>query len=223
MGKNLIQQRRGRGTFTYMVPRSGKRYNPLYSDKKKGVVKDILHDRGRDAPIIEIEYDDRSINYMIAPKGIKVGDVVENLGVPLSTVQEGSQIFGLETYPNSGPKLCMSPGSFATVVSKTPKSCLVKMPSRKEKTFSLSCRVSLGVPAGDGRNDQPFTKAGVKHHFMRARGKLYPRTSPVKMNAIDHPFGGATSVGTPMTISRHAPPGAKVGSVAARRTGRKNK
>ena len=222
MGKNLIQQRRGRGTFTYLVPRSGKHYNPQYISKK-GVVKDIVHDKGRDAPIIEIQYEDGSINHMVAPRGIRVGDPIDNVGLPLSQIQEGSQIFALETYPNSGPKLCMAPGSFATVVSKTAKSCLVKMPSRKEKSFSLACRVTLGIPAGDGRSDRPFTKAGFKHHYMRARGKLYPRTSPVKMNAIDHPFGGATSVGTPMTISRHAPPGAKVGSVAARRTGRKNK
>jgi len=56
---------------------------------------------------------------------------------------------------------------------------------------------------------------------MHSRGKLYPRTSGVAMNAVDHPFGGPTKPGTPKTVSRHAPPGAKVGAWGARRTGRK--
>jgi large subunit ribosomal protein L2 len=58
---------------------------------------------------------------------------------------------------------------------------------------------------------------------MRARNKLYPRTSANKMNAVDHPFGGQTGPGMSKTVSRHAPPGAKVGSIAARRTGRRKR
>ena len=105
MGKRIISQRRGKGTPTYRVPKSGKKYKPLYVNKK-GVVNDILHDRGRDAPIIQVKYEDGSSNYMIAPRGIGVGDQINNMGVSLSDIPEGSQIFAIETYPNSGPKLC---------------------------------------------------------------------------------------------------------------------
>lgn len=66
-------------------------------------------------------------------------------------------------------------------------------------------------------------KAGQAFYAARARNRLWPRSSAVKMNPVDHPFGGHTKPGTPKTISRRAPPGAKVGSIAARRSGIKKK
>jgi len=58
---------------------------------------------------------------------------------------------------------------------------------------------------------------------MRAKGKLYPRTSGVAMNAVDHPFGSGRGrhIGKPKTAPRHAPPGRNVGLIKARRTGKK--
>ena len=58
---------------------------------------------------------------------------------------------------------------------------------------------------------------------MKARNKLYPRTSGVAMNAVDHPFGCGRGrhVGKPKTVSRFAPPGRKVGLIAPKRTGRR--
>ena len=59
---------------------------------------------------------------------------------------------------------------------------------------------------------------------MKARGKLYPRTSAVKMNAIDHPLGsGRGKVGKSKTVKRNSPPGRKVGHLSPRRTGRKKR
>jgi len=56
---------------------------------------------------------------------------------------------------------------------------------------------------------------------MKARNKKYPKTSGVAMNAVSHPFGGSStsSKGKAATVSRHAPPGRKVGKIAAKRTG----
>jgi len=150
-----------------------------------------------------------------------VGDAASNIGVPLSEIPEGTQVFAIETYPNSGPKLCMSPGVVAILLSKDEKQCVLKLPSRREKVFNPQCRATLGTAAGEGRRNKPFIKAGNKYHLMHARGKLYPRTSATSMNAIDHPFGGSTNLGNKKTVSRHRPPGAKVGSIAARRTGKK--
>jgi len=79
----------------------------------------------------------------------------------------------------------------------------------------------IGVPAGAGRTEKPWVKAGKKWHAMHARGKLYPQTKGVAMNPVDHPFGGKTKPGKPKTVSRHAPPDAKVGSISPKRTGRK--
>ena len=56
---------------------------------------------------------------------------------------------------------------------------------------------------------------------MKSKGKLYPIVSGTAMNPVDHPFGGKTKPGIPKNVSRNAPPGAKVGTIAARRTGKK--
>ena len=222
MGKRIIARRRGSGTNVYRVPSVGVRFKPAYKNIL-GVVADIVHDVGRDAPVAKINYPDGSSEYAVAYKGLKVGDDTRNIGIPLSKIPESTQVFGLETYPNSGPKMCMAPGSSALILSKTDKNCTVQLPSRKTKVFNLLCRATRGAPAGEGRDDRPWTKAGKKAHFMKVRGKRYPITSAKAMNAVSHPFGSGYGggVGRPKTVSRDAPPGRKVGSIAARRTGKR--
>jgi len=82
---------------------------------------------------------------------------------------------------------------------------------------------TIGIVAGGGRTDKPFVKAGNRWHAMRARGKLYPITSAVAKNAVDHPFGSGRGrhMGKPSVPPRFAPPGRKVGQIHAKRTGRK--
>ena len=219
MGKRIISQRRGRGSPTYRVPSRGKEIRIRYRNIE-GKVIDIMDDPGRNAPVVKIMYTDGKCDYLIAPKGLKVGDRADFVS-PVSKIPVGMQVFAIETYPHSGPKLCRTPGSFATVVSKTKSSCIIQLPSKKKISISPECRVSIGVPAGEGFKEKPWMKAGKKWIAMHKRGKLYPRTSGVAMNAIDHPFGGPTKPGKPMSVSRHAPPGRKAGSWGSRRTGRK--
>ena len=66
-------------------------------------------------------------------------------------------------------------------------------------------------------------KAGNAYYKYRARNKLYPRTSASRMNAVDHPFGGSGKPGIPKSRPRNAPPGAKVGAIASKRTGKKKR
>lgn len=221
MGKRIISQRRGKGSLTYRVPERAFKPNIQYR-KVPGMVTDILNDPLRNAPLAEVAYSDSQKGYIVAIEGLKVGDRVENIIVPLSSLTEGQQISSVETYPNSGPKLCRSPGSFAVVESRTEKECVIILPSKKKMKLNTQCLATLGIPAGDGRGEKPWVKAGKKWTAMHARGKLYPRTSGVAMNAVDHPFGGGyTGLGKPKSVSRDAPPGRKVGSIASRRTGRK--
>ena len=102
----------------------------------------------------------------------------------------------------------------------------LRMPSRKNKSFHPECRATIGVVANAGRTEKPILKAGKMHHMMKGKNKLYPKTSAGAMNATDHPFGsgrgGPTFGGKQSSIApRNAPPGRKVGMIAARRTGRK--
>ena len=100
----------------------------------------------------------------------------------------------------------------------------MNMPSKKEKNFNGNCRAVVGIIAGEGRLEKPVVKAGRKHHIKKAKSKLWPRTSAVKMNAIDHPFGSGRAKNPKSKISkRNAPPGRKVGLLRPRRTGRKKR
>ncbi len=223
MGKRIIQQRRGRGSPTYRTPNYHFKPVIAYSNSR-GKVVDIVNDPLRNAPLAEVLYEDNSKGYLVAPEGLKVGDSIENYVMPVSQVPEGTTVFAIETYPNSGPKLCRTSGSAAVVVSRSSKECIIRLPSKKTKKLHPMCRVTLGVPAGEGRKEKPIMKAGKKWIMMHRRGKLYPRTSGVAMNAVDHPFGGGyVGLGKHKTISRNAPPGRKVGSISPRRTGRKKR
>jgi large subunit ribosomal protein L2 len=95
------------------------------------------------------------------------------------------------------------------------------MSSKKEKELSPDCRATIGMVAGQGRMLKPIIKAGKKWHMMKARNKLWPRTSAIKFNAVDHPFGGGRGKRIKSKIAkRNAPPGAKVGHLRPRRTGK---
>ncbi len=235
MGKRIIARARGKGGSQYRAPSHrylGKvSYPPAEKVAgKSGLVKDIVDDPARTAPvaIIKLPWMKDEI-LQIAPEGLHVGDEIKYGGNPavgnvleLKDIPVGVRIFGIENSPNSGPKLCRSSGSFATVMTKTNGKVIVKFSSGKTKVLNGRCRATIGVPAGGGRLEKPLLKAGKKYHILRARGKLYPRTSGVAMSPVDHPYGGKRKAPRPSgTVSRHAPPGAKVGSIAARRTGRK--
>lgn len=219
MGKRIRAQRIGKASPTYRVPKRGKMIDIVYRNVD-GVVTDIVDDPGRNAPVAKVRYSDGNVSYVIVPKGTKVGDKTDFIQT-LSNIPLGAQIFGVEISPHSGPKLCNAPGSFATLLTKTKGKCVIQLPSKKSKILDLECRASIGTPAGDGLGEKPWIKAGKKWIAMHRRGKIYPRTSGVAMNALNHPFGGPTKPGTPKTVSRHAPPGAKVGAWGARRTGRR--
>ena len=111
------------------------------------------------------------------------------------------------------------------VVAKGPKSVSVQLKSGRIKEFHPDCRAVVGVIAGGGRVEKPFLRAGKRFAMKKARGKLgaYPRVSGVAMNHHVHPYGGSQHKAPkqPKTVSRNAPPGAKIGLIAARRTGRR--
>ena len=129
----------------------------------------------------------------------------------------------LETKPGSGGKLCRSAGTVARILTKTKTHVLVQLPSKQKRKFDLKCRATIGEIAGTGRLEKPIVKAGKRHHMMKAKNKLYPQTSGVAMNAVDHPFGSGRGrhIGKSKIAPRNAPPGRNVGLIRARRTGKR--
>ncbi len=233
MGTPLRQQRRGKGSTTYRASshKSKGAVENKREDSITGTVIDIVHDPGRTAPVATVEYEDGEVRNIIAPENLQKGDEVE-IGIsapieegstlPIGEIPEGVPIHNIETQPNSGGQLVRSSGTYAFVVTHEQEGTRIKLPSGQFKKLNTDCRATVGKVAGGGRIDKPFVKAGNKHHAMKAKGKPYPKTSAVAMNAVDHPFGGSAKPGQPKTVSKQASPGSKVGNIGAKRSGKKN-
>lgn len=231
MGKRIIPRARGKGGPRYVAPSHrylGKvEYFPF--GDATGTVVDIKHDPGRSAPVAIVKAMGGKEILHIANEGLRAGDTVSYGGNPASgnvleigKIPEGTKVFGVETYPGSGPRLCRSSGVFAQVIGRTGSYVLIQFSSGTVKEIDMRCRATIGIPAAGGRVEKPWVKAGKRWHAMHTRGKIFPRSAGVVMNAVDHPYGGKSHrPRTSKVVSRNAPPGAKVGSISARRVGKR--
>jgi large subunit ribosomal protein L2 len=234
MGKRLRQQRRGRGTNVWRAPSHNYKTMAKYINYSNdmtltGDIIDIINDPSKNAPIGIIKFENGDKNSMILAEGLnttskittgpnaekKPGNILF-----LSDIDEGTPVFNIESIPGDGGKFIRSSGMSGTIISKNIKKVIIKMPSKKTKEFNPKCKATIGIIAGGERKIKPFGYASSKFYAMKARNKKYPKTSAVAMNAVDHPFGGCANPGISKTISKTAPPGAKVGSIGARKTGK---
>ncbi len=231
MGKNLIQQARGKGSPRYRAPSF--RYLAKVSYPKtatQGTITDIVKSRGHSGPLVQMKYENGEETYLVAAAGLKVGDNLsygpnapaeKGNTLCLKDIPVGADIFNIEIQPGDGGKIARSGGCSAKLLSKKENEVVVMLPSKKEKIFNENCRATIGTIANSGRKEKPFLKAGRRHFYMKARNKLYPRVKGQSMNAVDHPHGTSRSSkkGQPTIADRNAPPGAKVGKIRPRRTG----
>jgi len=239
MGKNLIQQKRGKGSPRYRAPSFRYKGKAGFVSYEKGEVvdariTDILHSSGHSAPLLELKYSNGETGLLQAPEGIRVGDKIEigdnvelKVGniLPLKSIPEGTSIYNIESNPGDGGKFARTSGAFAKVITKMEDGIVVELPSSKRKTFLPECKAIIGVVAGSGRTEKPFLRAGSRFYAMKAKNKMWPQVSGTSMNAVDHPFGGSSShaKGIPTQSSRNSPPGRKVGKIAPKRTGRQKR
>jgi len=235
MGKNLIQQRRGRTKGRFSAPSHRYKGRIKYSNtiEMKGIVEEIIHDPGRSSPLAQIRLENNRKMLILATEGVEVGREIKftdskeycEIGNILSIglIPEGFPIYNIEIKSGDGGKLVRAGGSSASIASHTSDKTVIRLPSGQFKTLDSSCRATIGIPAGSGRKDKPFLKAGNKFFAYRGRGKQYPVVRGVAMCAVSHPHGGGghQHVGGPSSVSRGAPPGRKVGNIAARRSGKR--
>ena len=241
MGKRIRVQRRGRGGSTFRAS-THKRIAPVrYPQATKrdsetatnGVIERLLHEPGRGSPLALASFESGETCHIVVPEGVFVGQRIQIGGrapievgnvLPVGKIPEGTMVCNLELHPGDGGKIARSSGAYSTVVAHTAQGTMIKLPSGKTKYLSDHCRATVGVVSGAGRTDKPFLKAGAKFHMMKAKGHKYPRTRGVAMVAAVHPYGSSKRGGRKVTtVSRGAPPGQKVGLIAARSTGRKRK
>jgi len=245
MGRVIRGQRKGAGSV--FTAHSCKRTAPAqlrkldYIEREgyiKGVVKEIIHDPGRGAPLARVVFRDPyryklKSEYFIAPEGLHTGQhvfcgkraqiAVGNV-LPLKSIPEGSMVCNVEQYIGDRGSFARTSGSYAIIVSHSDEDnkTKLKLPSGAKKTVTSSARAMLGIVAGGGRIDKPILKAGNQYHKFKAKRNCWPRVKGVCMNPVEHPFGGGNQqhIGKPSTIKRDTPAGRKVGLIAARRTGR---
>jgi len=235
MGKRLTQQARGRGGPAFTVRRAGYMhrigYPSLHSQGKAQVTK-LFSSAGHSAPLVEIKINGESF-IVPAAQGVyegqevyvgrrednkkpEVGDILH-----LSEISQGTRVFNVEKSPGDGGKFLRTAGSFGMIMNSDANGVGLGIKRRLLRIHEAS-RAVVGVIASDGRTSKPFVKAGKKYHIMKSKGKKWHRTSAVKRNAIDHPFGGGRGKRIKSKIAkRNAPPGAKVGHIRPRKTGRK--
>lgn len=232
MGKRLRSQRRGAGKPSYISPsfkhRGFTRYPNI--EEGEGIVEKIIHNPGTTAPLAIVKLGNGKKINMFAHEGLKVGEriqftrksIIEPGNVlPLDSIPEGTPIYNIEHEPGDGGKFVRSAGNYATIVSHG-EGVIIRLPSGSQKRLHPYCRATIGVVAGGGRKEKPFLKAGKKHHVIASKARKYPITRGVAMNPVDHPHGGGhTGLGRPSTVSKGAPPGRKVGTIGAKRTGKR--
>jgi large subunit ribosomal protein L2 len=238
MGKRLIQQARGKGGPTYRAPsfryKGGAKHNSMAPEMLEGDIIELVHCPGHSAPLAHVRYNNGEHCLMIAPEGLQVGqkvysgpqsEIKQGNISQLSDIPEGTVIYNIESVPGDGGKFVRASGTFAKVVGRMKNSVTVQLPSKKRKAFNPKCRASIGVVAGGGRPEKPLLKAGIKYYKMKAKNKLWPKVRGSAQNAVDHPFGNARTSrkSKAKPVSRNAPPGRKVGMIAAKSTGRKKR
>lgn len=198
--------------------------------KLEGYVVKLLHDPGRGAPIAEVALEGGGSFLMVSPEGLRVGQTIEigsqaalKVGniLPLRQVPEGTQVCNLEITPGDGGRLARSSGAYATVVSHAPDKTMVQLPSGMLREVNPLSRATIGVVAGGGRVEKPLLKAGRRYHLSKVKAWKYPTVRGKAMSPYAHPHGGGSHPTGSTPSARRAPPGAKVGYIAPRRTGRR--
>ncbi len=157
-------------------------------------VERLEYDPNRSAHIALVLYRDGERRYVIAAKGMKVGDEIQS-GVdapikpgnclPLRNLPVGSQIHCLEMRPGKGAQLARSAGAAVQLVAREGAYATIRLRSGEMRKISVECRATLGEVSNSEHNLQQFGKAGAKRH----RG-IRPTVRGVAMNPVDHPHGG---------------------------------
>ena len=163
-------------------------------DGVTAVVKSIEYDPNRSANIALISYMDGVKSYIIAPKGLNVGDVVESgemvdvkVGntMPIMNIPVGTVIHNIELKPGKGGQLARSAGGSAQILGREGKYVLIRLASGETRKILGTCRATIGVV---GNEDYELVKVG-KAGRTRYKG-VRPTVRGSVMNPNDHPHGG---------------------------------
>ena len=177
-------------------------------DNVPAKVVGIEYDPNRTAYIALLSYKDGEKRYIIAPLGLKVGDILTSgsnveirvgNNLPLSDIPVGSLIHNIELEPKKGGQLARSAGAEVQLMAKEGKYATLRLPSGEMRKVLLSCRATIGTVGNVDHELVSLGKAGRKRHMG-----VRPTVRGVVMNPNDHPHGGGegkspVGMATPVT------------------------
>lgn len=168
-----------------------------FKRNKDGVparVAAIEYDPNRTANIALLQYVDGEKKYILAPKGLKVGDKIMNgeaaeirvgNALPMKNIPVGTTIHNIEMKPGKGAQLVRSAGTEAQLMAKEGKYATIKLPSGETRLLPIECRATIGQVGNIEHELINVGKAGRKRHMG-----IRPTVRGSVMNPNDHPHGG---------------------------------
>ena len=163
-------------------------------DDMEATVIGIEYDPNRSANIALIKYEDGTLSYILATKGLKDGDKVVSGEIadikpgncmPISSIPVGTLIHNIELNPGQGGKLAKAAGQNAQLMAKEGKYAHVRLPSGEMRLVMAVCKATIGTVGNQEHENVKLGKAGRKRHMgwrPTVRGSV--------MNPVDHPHGG---------------------------------
>jgi large subunit ribosomal protein L2 len=168
-----------------------------FKRKKDGIpakVATIEYDPNRSARIALLHYADGEKRYIIAPKGLKVGDPIMSgpeadikpgNSLPLANIPVGTVVHAVELQPGKGAALARSAGTSIQLMGKEGGYAILRMPSSEMRRVLATCRATIGEVGNSDHSNINIGKAGRNRHL----GKR-PTVRGTAMNPVDHPHGG---------------------------------
>jgi large subunit ribosomal protein L2 len=165
-----------------------------HKDGVPATVAAIEYDPNRSARIALLHFHDGEKRYILAPKNLRVGQVVESgpkadikvgNALPLANIPVGTTVHAVELRPGGGAKLGRSAGTAIQLLAKEGKMAALRLPSGEIRLVDARCRAAIGAVGNEEHELLSLGKAGR----TRWAGQR-PQTRGVAMNPVDHPLGG---------------------------------
>ena len=196
--KNGGRNNQGKITVRHQGGGAKRKYRIIDFKRNKlnvpGSVASIEYDPNRTANIALINYADGEKRYIIAPKGLKVGDLIEagenadikvGNALPIMNIPVGTMIHNIELRPGKGGELARSAGSSAQILGREDKYVMIRLSSGEQRKVLGTCMATVGEVGNEDASLVRLGKAGRKRHMG-----IRPTVRGSVMNPNDHPHGG---------------------------------
>ncbi|AAV89144.1 ribosomal protein L2 [Zymomonas mobilis subsp. mobilis ZM4 = ATCC 31821] len=199
-GKNKTGGRNNKGHRTSRGIGGGHKQKYRLVDFKRrkwdmpATVQRIEYDPNRSAFIALVEYEDKTLSYILAPQRLGVGDsivasrkadVKPGNAMEIGQAPLGTIVHNIELKPSKGGQLARAAGAYAQIVGRDKGMVMIRLNSGEQRYIRSDCMVTVGAVSNSDNANQNFAKAG-RNRWLGRR----PLTRGVAKNPVDHPHGG---------------------------------